>query len=390
MSPWRGLLTSPFVRAPQDIRGSRSRWLAAAAVALLTVVTLCPGGRVAADPLEDKRREAEQLARELEEQGRQESQLAEELAVARLQADRAAGDANAAEREVRETDRRVLQVRARLTGHAVDAYVRGGEMPVVQLMAGGDVDEMAIRVTYVKQVAWEERSDLEELKVAREELAERRAHLRRVQDSAREALARVEARKRAAAEVTEAQQATLARVQGELATLVAAEQRRREEEEDRRSRALVAARQARDEASLRARVGVGRPGADVDVNASASVGPPASGAAAAVAEARRQIGKPYQWGAAGPDAFDCSGLTMWAWRAGGRSLPHSSRAQYAATARVPLSQIQPGDLVFFGSPIHHMGIYVGDGTMIEASQSGTPVRYRSIYRSDMAGVGRVH
>jgi peptidoglycan DL-endopeptidase CwlO len=108
-----------------------------------------------------------------------------------------------------------------------------------------------------------------------------------------------------------------------------------------------------------------------------------------VAEAKRQIGKPYRWGAAGPDAFDCSGLTLWAWKAGGRSLPHGSRAQYAATVRVPLSEIQPGDLTFYGSPIHHMGIYVGGGQMVEASQTGTPVRYRSIYRRDMVGVGRV-
>ncbi|HSH61670.1 MAG TPA: NlpC/P60 family protein, partial [Acidimicrobiales bacterium] len=100
-------------------------------------------------------------------------------------------------------------------------------------------------------------------------------------------------------------------------------------------------------------------------------------------------GKPYRWGAAGPDSFDCSGLTLWAWRAGGKSLPHSSRAQFSATSRVPLSQIQPGDLVFYGSPIHHMGIYVGGGTMVEASQTGTPVRYASIYRRDMVGVGRV-
>lgn len=108
-----------------------------------------------------------------------------------------------------------------------------------------------------------------------------------------------------------------------------------------------------------------------------------------MAEARRQLGKPYEYGASGPDSFDCSGLTMWAWRAGKRSLPHSSQAQYAATRRVPLDEVEPGDLLFYGDPIHHVGIYAGDGMMVEASQTGTPVRMASIYRRDMVGVGRV-
>ena len=108
-----------------------------------------------------------------------------------------------------------------------------------------------------------------------------------------------------------------------------------------------------------------------------------------MAEAKRQIGKPYKYGGSGPDNFDCSGLTAWAWRAGGVSLPHSSRAQYSATARVDVEDIQVGDLVFYGNPIHHVGIYVGNGQMVEASQTGTPVRYASIFRKDLVGVGRV-
>ena len=104
--------------------------------------------------------------------------------------------------------------------------------------------------------------------------------------------------------------------------------------------------------------------------------------------ARQQIGKPYEYGAAGPDSFDCSGLTLYSWRAGGVSLPHSAGAQYGATTHIPLSDLEPGDLVFYGSPIHHVGIYVGSGTMIEASHAGVPVRYAGIYRSDLVGAGR--
>jgi cell wall-associated NlpC family hydrolase len=112
------------------------------------------------------------------------------------------------------------------------------------------------------------------------------------------------------------------------------------------------------------------------------------GAEAAVAEAQRQIGKPYVYGGSGPDSFDCSGLTAWAWRAGGVSLPHSAAAQYNSIPHVSMDALAPGDLIFFGSPIHHVGIYVGNGQMIEASHSGTPVRYSSILRRDTVGAGR--
>jgi cell wall-associated NlpC family hydrolase len=122
----------------------------------------------------------------------------------------------------------------------------------------------------------------------------------------------------------------------------------------------------------------------------ASSAPPVSGngAAAAIAEAQRQLGKPYQWGAAGPNSFDCSGLTMWAWRAAGVSLPHYTVAQYNATTHVSLGAIQPGDLLFYGSDMHHVGLYVGNGQMIEAPHSGTNVRYASIYRSDFYAASR--
>ena len=74
--------------------------------------------------------------------------------------------------------------------------------------------------------------------------------------------------------------------------------------------------------------------------------------------------------------------------ASSRLLPHSAAAQYNATTRVAISNLQPGDLVFFGSDIHHVGIYVGGGTMIEAPYTGVDVRYHTIYRSDFAGAAR--
>jgi cell wall-associated NlpC family hydrolase len=90
----------------------------------------------------------------------------------------------------------------------------------------------------------------------------------------------------------------------------------------------------------------------------------------------------------GTDSFDCSGLTMYAWAAAGVSLPHNADAQYQSLPHVPMEALEPGDLVFYGSPIHHVGMFVGNGTMIEAPYTGVNVRYHTIYRSDFAGAAR--
>ncbi len=104
----------------------------------------------------------------------------------------------------------------------------------------------------------------------------------------------------------------------------------------------------------------------------------------AIAYAKAQLGRPYQWGAAGPGTFDCSGLTMQAWARGGVSLPHYSVAQFAQSTRISMADAKPGDLLFWsnnGSPsgIHHVALYLGGGQFIEAPHTGANVRYNSIY-----------
>jgi cell wall-associated NlpC family hydrolase len=124
--------------------------------------------------------------------------------------------------------------------------------------------------------------------------------------------------------------------------------------------------------------------------------PTAAGAGAAqtaIAFAETKLGLPYQWGGTGP-LYDCSGLTQAAYAAAGVSLPRTSREQYWAGAWVPLAQLQPGDLVFYAhdvtdpATIHHLGLYVGDGRMIEAARTGTFIRYASIDRPGYIGAVR--
>jgi cell wall-associated NlpC family hydrolase len=116
---------------------------------------------------------------------------------------------------------------------------------------------------------------------------------------------------------------------------------------------------------------------------------PASGrAAAAVNYAMAQVGDAYVYGASGPDAYDCSGLTMASWAQAGVALPHSSSAQYSSGPQVPASALQPGDLVFYYSPISHVGMYIGNGMIVHAANPSTGVQVAGLYSMPFSGAVR--
>ncbi|CAB4952480.1 unannotated protein [freshwater metagenome] len=116
---------------------------------------------------------------------------------------------------------------------------------------------------------------------------------------------------------------------------------------------------------------------------------PASGrAAAAVQYAMAQVGDAYVYGAMGENAFDCSGLTMRAWAQAGVSLPHSSSAQFSSGPRIAASDLQPGDLVFYYTPISHVGMYIGNGMIVDAANPGTGVRVAGLYSMPFVGAVR--
>ncbi|MDA8269481.1 MAG: NlpC/P60 family protein [Actinomycetota bacterium] len=114
--------------------------------------------------------------------------------------------------------------------------------------------------------------------------------------------------------------------------------------------------------------------------------PPSAGwsqeAAVAVQTAMAQVGKPYVWGAAGPDSFDCSGLVMYSWQAAGVDIPHYSVSQYGATTHITQAELQPGDIVFYNSPydgyLGHEAMYIGGGQVVQAPMTGMDVMVTSI------------
>ncbi|MBQ0965193.1 MULTISPECIES: C40 family peptidase [Streptomyces] len=153
------------------------------------------------------------------------------------------------------------------------------------------------------------------------------------------------------------------------------------------ARRLLSRLTAEERADVGDRASRSAPGPRESLSASAQA--PDSRAAAAVAYAYQKLGSPYVWGATGPNAFDCSGLTQAAYRAAGVSLPRTTYAQIDAGRRVPRSELLPGDLVFFYSGISHVGIYVGNGQMIHAPNPSAPVRVAPVDEMPFAGATRV-
>jgi cell wall-associated NlpC family hydrolase len=209
-----------------------------------------------------------------------------------------------------------------------------------------------------------------------------------------------------AAAVVALQEATLADAEAERENLLAAlaeaqgttielererqaaleEEARRKREEEARRQAEEAARQAAADAA-EDEPETSEPTSSPTPTTTPSPSPdppPSDGAERAIEYAKAQLGKPYEWGADGPDSFDCSGLTMRAWEAGGVSLTHHSVAQANETTRVSYSELQPGDLIFWSgnsaiSGVYHVALYIGDGKMIHAPSTGKAVEIQDVF-----------
>jgi peptidoglycan DL-endopeptidase CwlO len=130
------------------------------------------------------------------------------------------------------------------------------------------------------------------------------------------------------------------------------------------------------------------------INLSAPATPPNAVAAAAIAAARSRLGMPYVWGATGPGSFDCSGLTQWSYAHAGIALPRTAAEQYNAGPHPSLADLEPGDLLFFAfntsnpATIHHVTMYIGQGLMIAAPETGENVQIQPVYMQGFIGAMR--
>jgi peptidoglycan DL-endopeptidase CwlO len=253
---------------------------------------------------------------------------------------------------------------------AVTLYKTGSGGTLDAVLSSESLVEMESRLNILSSSQEAQATVFEGLRSDRVELRGKLADLER-------ALAKAAATRERLAELRDEIDAKVERQRGEIARLQRAIARAERRREARQAAAAAAAAATAQRSSA--------PPPAPRVRSVKATNPNAQ---VAVDTALAQVGKPYQWGAAGPNSFDCSGLTMYAWAKAGVSLPHNSGMQYAATPRVDRSDWQPGDLLFFGSPIHHVGMYIGNGQMVAAPYTGAFVSVASAHRSDYVGAGR--
>ncbi|MGD9794986.1 MAG: NlpC/P60 family protein [Acidimicrobiia bacterium] len=372
------------------------RWIAAALISTLVTIAAAPAGW--ADSVADKKREAQRIAAKLDQLEAKAEQLSEQYNDARYQLAALDADVADAQQALGEKQSRISEVQQRLSGWALRAYVNASAADPVFDVLGSAASSDSVGIDGYAQVAVGKDSNLtDELRQTRQDATATEARLSNALALQSSLKADLEVKKKAADAAVGSTQKLLAQTNSELVVLVEAERRRREAEEEARVKAEIEARKAARQAELarqRAQESAARTGgaaspAPAPVRVVNPPPPPSPGAAGAVEQAMSQIGVTYRWGQDDPESgFDCSGLTSWAWGRVGVSIPHSSRAQFNSLARVEPEDLEPGDLVFFGSPVHHVGMYFGNGQMVHAPHSGAVVSVASIYRRDLRGGGR--
>ena len=161
----------------------------------------------------------------------------------------------------------------------------------------------------------------------------------------------------------------------ELKTQVKEEIKKQEEENKRKQAELIAQQQQQNNLSEGVENAVNQPAVMQPVNPSA---PSSAKAQTLISNAEQFLGVPYVWGGTTPSGFDCSGFTQYVYNSVGISIPRIASSQQASGTRVPLNQVQPGDLLFFGSPAYHVGMYIGNGQYIHAPQTGDVIKIRNV------------
>ena len=333
------------------------------------------------DELAAKRNEAEQLEAQIEQNHRKSEILNEQY----LQAQAAVEDMRQkileAEAGIKRAEDDTNDAKHRLAARAARLYMGAGNNDPLSINAT-DVRELGARAKYGEAAADDDQRLLDRLDVAQEQLGISRKNFQKVQDEARDQQKAADEALKAVQDAVAEEQNALAGVHQDIRDLVGqiAEQKRIAEE--RAARAAFARIQAQAQAEAAAQRTSGpalarNPDlANIDFNVPA----PNPGAQKAVDYAKAQLGKPYRYAGVGPDAYDCSGLTMMAWAQAGVSMPHGSIAQGNMFPRVPDDQLQPGDLAIYYPDHGHVGMYVGNGMTISATHTGDFVRLQPVFR----------
>jgi cell wall-associated NlpC family hydrolase len=344
-------------------------------VALVLGPSLAAPG-ASADPLDDKRRQAANIADQLERLGDQMNSLGEDYAEALTLQSELGIEIEQAQADVAAAEAQLAQMRGTLYLSAVTQFMHGGRnSTLTNLLASSGGVQDALQRGQLMSVAMNQGAlTTDSLDSTAIELTKKQTVLERKRKQAENVAANVLKRQSAAEALSARYEQLQSAVQGDLVDLLREERQRRESQLLADSQRQAAEFQSRYAATQKKYANI------PSVSARAQT---------AVRAALTQLGVPYRYATSLPGkSFDCSGLTTYAWGKAGVGLPRNSRAQFNALPKVPKNLAQAGDLIFTGSPIHHVGIYLGNGTMVHAPQTGDVVKIGPIRWWKVVGVAR--
>jgi cell wall-associated NlpC family hydrolase len=351
----------------------------------------------AASNLGDLQAQAQRLEAEINALGNQESQLSEQYDSAVYALKGARERVAQAKAAVAQANSRAGRARSVLRADAVNAYINNGSGSVSgsgQSSSIAGADASLLRAEYEQSLATNQADSEDQYRLASKEADSAEITLKTEEAAAAKNVETI------AGDVkqVEATQASLERAEsqdkGRIATLIAAQRaaalRAQQVAADQRIAAAQAAEQAQAQQAAANRQASTTSATEGQTTPTEPSTPPTTGgsgggstpvptgggsvAEEAVHAALSRVGDPYVWGAAGPNAFDCSGLVMWAYAQAGVSLPHFSGAQYADTTHISMGDLEPGDLVFFSDPGEHVAMYIGNGDIVQAPYTGADVQ----------------
>ncbi len=396
--------TSEPSAPPPARRKTRRRIISTVALATglgLASTVIASSRPASADQIADAKAQAAAITAKIQATQAQIASLTGQVTAADFRLNQLNSQIVASQKQITKDQSRVNKDEGHLRTQAIADYTDSGTTNQVTQMFSSNVNTSGIRSEYSSIATGNVTTTVDNLHTAQSHLQATENALRQQQTQATDTRNSLQGSENQASNLEAQDQSTLDSVNGHIQQLV---QQQQAEQAAAAKAAATAAFNARVAAAQAAQAAaqvaqVASPSGSTGGSVGGSVGsvptapapPLAAGAAGAVQAAESQIGVPYVWGGNTPAGFDCSGLVQWSYAQVGISLPHFSGAQFDDTTHIPLADIEPGDLLFYGpGGDEHVAMYVGGGSMIEAPYTGASVWITGVRTgSDFAGVGRV-